>query len=167
MEIFVVYSWNPAGDRSAAGPAPVLPTQQQCRLFLGPRGLHGHAGANHGRVTPVPSHSIQPKGGPRPAQSPQRPQQGAGARCPASGHAQPLHLVQQVEVVDGHADVRLALAVPRSLPASRPRHLLQDGARRLGRQEVVVRWALEVEAFRGRGGRGAGPRWGVWRGGGS
>lgn len=129
-------------------------------LFLRPRGFHGHASTNHSWITPVPPHAIRPKRGAGPSQPTQGPQDGTGTHCSAprgSGHSQPLHLVQQVEIVDGDAHVRLALAIPPPLPAPHPPcHLLQDGAGRLGGQEVVVRRALEVKASRG-GGRSRWP----------
>lgn len=66
--------------------------------------------------------------------------------------------------MDGDADVRLALAVPPSLPAPHPpRHLLQNRAGRFGGQEVVVGGALEVEARRRRHGRRSLFRRRVWR----
>lgn len=160
-------------QQSSPGPAwlplGLCSGRQQCRLLLGPRGFHGHAGPHHSRIAPVPPHSIGPKRGAGPAQPAQGPQDGAGTHRSAPWsptHTQPLHLVQQVEVVDGHADVRLALAVPAPLPAPHPaRHLLQDGAGRFGGQEVVVGGALEVEARRRRHRRGPLACGRVWRGG--
>lgn len=147
--------WVP-GERSTVSPLPCLEALA-ARLFLGPRGFHGHASTNHSWITPVPPHSIRPKRGAGSAQPTQGPQDGAGTHCSAArgpGHTEPLHLVQQVEVVDGHANVRLAFAVPPSLSAPHPaRDLLQDGAGRFGGQEVVVGRALKVEAHRRRHGR--------------
>ena len=130
--------------------------QQHLRLLLRPRALHGHAGPDHSRVAPVPPHAVGAEGGARPTEPAQRPPED-GPRTGRSGprrrpgHTQPLDLIQQVEVVDRNADVRLALAVPGALPPPGPRfrHLLQDGPRRLGGEEVVVGGALEVEAQRG------------------
>lgn len=123
------------------------------RLLLGPWSFHCHASTNHSWITPVSPHPIWSERRARSTQAAQRTQDGTGTPCStpwSSSHAQSLHLVQQVEVVDSHANVRLAFAVPPSLPASHPpRNLLQNGAGRFRGQEIIVGWALEVEARRG------------------
>lgn len=161
--------WVP-GDRSTVSPLPCLQALA-VRLFLGPWGFHGHASTNHSWITPVPPHSIRPKRGAGSVQPAQGPQDGAGTHCSAarsSGHTEPLHLVQQVQVVDGHANVRLAFTVPPSLSAPHPaRDLFQNGAGRFGGQEVVIGRALKVEAHGRWHGRRSLSRGRIRRGGGA